>query len=361
MSDPAICFANLLNGDTALQWVDPPCIDPFFGIASPLFLWTGCLFIFLLTLFFCILLLIKSAPVVNALNKLTKQINSIEPRNRALDGVGLEQLREIMLTSPLVADAWAEFEETLLIHTDGNAQQVFNTRQADAYFSQEAILGGRIHMRLYSAIPGILTSIGLLLTFIAILIGLSHIHPDPASQGKLKGVEELVYSLSGKFISSICALGLAVFFTFFEKRIEIRLSQSIHGFIKALNKRFARKPAEHILQLIQKDISEQSIAFRQFGADLSGHLKESFSEGMGPHFQKVAEAVEELKKHKSESLTDSLGHIISEFKSALLGSTNTEFKTLESTLNKTADLMSSMNEQSKLSQDKMPIPINTCH
>jgi methyl-accepting chemotaxis protein len=182
---------------------------------------------------------------------------------------------------------------------------------------------------------------------------LSHIQPDPAAQGKLTGVEELVYSLSGKFISSICALFCAVFFTFFEKLRENLLSRSVHGFIKALNKRFARKPAEHILQLIQKDISEQSIAFRQFGTDLSGHLKESFSEGMGPHFQKVAEAVEELKKQKSESLTDSLGIIVSEFKSALMGSTNSEFKTLESTLNKTADLMSSMNEQSKLSQEKM--------
>jgi uncharacterized protein YmfQ (DUF2313 family) len=355
VSNPEICFAKFLNGGTALQWIDPPCIVPLpvVTVAAPLFIWAGCLFIVVLSLYQGFRLFTKSAPVVKALNRLTKQINSIEPQNRALDGVGLEELRELMVKSPLVSDAWGEFEETLLIHTEGNTQQVFNTRQADGYFSQAAILGGRINMRLYSAFPGILTSIGLLLTFIAILLGLSHIQPDPAAQGKLTGVEELVYSLSGKFISSICALFCAVLFTFFEKRRENLLSRSVHGFIKALNKRFARKPAEHILQLIQKDISEQSIAFRQFGTDLSGHLKESFSEGMGPHFQKVAEAVEELKRHKSESLTDSLGGIISEFKSALMGSTNSEFKTLESTLSKTADLMSSMNEQSKISQEKM--------
>ncbi len=355
MSNPETCFAKLLNGDLTLQWIDPPCIVPLpvVTVAAPLFLWAGCLSIVVLSLYQGYRLFTESARVVKALNRLTKQINSIEPQNRALDGVGLEELRELMVKSPLVSDAWGEFEETLLIHTEGNTQQVFNTRQADGYFSQGAILGGRINMRLYSAFPGILTSIGLLLTFIAILLGLSHIQPDPAAQGKLTGVEELVYSLSGKFISSICALFCAVFFTFFEKLRENLLSRSVHGFIKALNKRFARKPAEHILQLIQKDISEQSIAFRQFGTDLSGHLKESFSEGMGPHFQKVAEAVEELKKQKSESLTDSLGIIVSEFKSALMGSTNSEFKTLESTLNKTADLMSSMNEQSKLSQEKM--------
>lgn len=348
MSNPENCFAKLLNGDSALQ-----CIVPLFGNKAPLWLFVACLLIILLTLILLLRFWKESGSIIKSLNRLTKQVNSIEPQNRTLDGVGLEELREIMVKSPLVLDAWAEFEETLLIQTDGNAQQIFNTRQADEYFSRETILGGRINLRFYSAVPGILTSIGLLLTFIAIMKGLEKIQPDPTAQGRLTGVEELVYSLSGKFISSICALILAVVFTFFEKRRENLLSRSVHGFIKALNKRFARKPAEHILQLIQKDISEQSIAFRQFGADLSGNLKEGFSEGMGPHFQKVAEALEELKRHKSESLTDSLGSIISEFKSALMGSTNSEFKTLESTLSKTADLMSSMNEQSKISQEKM--------
>lgn len=348
MSNPENCFATLLNGDLALQ-----CLVPLFGNKAPSWLFATCLCIILLTLILLWLFGRQSGSIVKSLNLLTKQVNSIEPQNRTLDGVGLEELREIMVKSPLVLDAWAEFEETLLIQTYGNAQQVFNTRQADEYFSRETILAGRINLRFYSAVPGILTSIGLLLTFIAIMNGLEKIQPDPTAQGRLTGVEELVYSLSGKFISSICALILAVGFTFFEKRRENLLSRSVHALIKALNKRFARKPAEHILQLIQKDISEQSIAFRQFGADLSGHLKEGFSEGMGPHFQKVAEAVEELKRHKSESLTDSLGNIISEFKSALMGSTNSEFKTLESTLSKTADLMSSMNEQSKMSQEKM--------
>ncbi len=353
MNNAEVCFAGLINGNGPLSWIDPPCIDPLFKISAPLFLWTFCLFLFLFALGFATRLFWKSAPLIRTLKRLTREINSIEPRDRNLDGVGLDQLREVMNASPLVSDTWKEFDETLLITTDGTNSQVFNTHQAEDYFSEDSILAGRINMRFYSALPGILTSVGLLGTFVAILIGLSRIHPDPAAQGKLTGVEDLVYSLSGKFISSICALGLAVLFTFFEKRRATLLSRAVHNFIRSLNRRFARKPTEHILQLIQRDISEQSIAFRQFGTDLSGHLKESFSEGMGPHFQKVAEAVEELKKQKSESLTDSLERVITEFKSALMGSANTELRSLESTLSRTSDLMGSMNEQSKLTQERM--------
>lgn len=353
MNNSEICFSQLFNGDTILNWIDPPCADPIFGISSPLFLWTGCLILILISLIQAIRLLSESVPIIRSLSRITRDIREIEPKDRAIDGVGLDQLSKLMNGSRLLSGAWQEFEETLLVSRDETSGEVFNTEQADGYFSEDSILAGRVNMRFYSAFPGILTSIGLLLTFIAILIGLSHIQPDPSAQGKLVGVEALVYSLSGKFISSICALLLAVSFTFLEKRQAKSMSRAVHRFVRILNSRFNRKSTEHILQLIQKDIAEQSIAFRQFGGDLSGRLKESFNEGMGPHFQKVAEALDELKKQKSESIVDSLGQVISEFKSALMGSANSEFKVLETTLSRTAEVMSAMNEQSRQSQDKM--------
>lgn len=322
-------------------------------IEAPLFLWMGCCVLIVTTLIFLTRLFYLSHPIITTLKRLTRKIGEIQPINRPLDGVGLEELRLLMQDEKLVADAWGEFDETLLVHRDERQEFIFNTGQADEYFSKEALLGGRINLSFYAAYPGILTSVGLLLTFVAILYGLSGIRLDGVEGGKIVGVETLVTSLSGKFISSICALGLAVIFTFIEKRRESLLSESVHGFIRALNRKLSRRPAEHILQLIQRDISEQSIAFRQFGTDLSGHLKESFSESMGPHFQKVAEAVEELRRQKSESLTDSLAQVVSEFKGALMGSTNSEFKTLETTLAKTAETLNVMNVQSKESQTKM--------
>jgi methyl-accepting chemotaxis protein len=323
------------------------------GIEAPLFLWVGCFVLFVTTFIFLFRLFYLSHPIITTLKRLTRKIGEIQPINRPLDGVGLEELRLLMQDEKLVADAWGEFDETLLVHRDERQEFIFNTGQADDYFSKEALLGGRINLSFYAAYPGILTSVGLLLTFVAILYGLSGIKLDGGEAGKIVGVETLVTSLSGKFISSICALGLAVIFTFVEKRRESLISESVHGFIRALNRKLSRRPAEHILQLIQRDISEQSIAFRQFGTDLSGHLKESFSESMGPHFQKVAEAVEELRRQKSESITDSLAQVVSEFKGALMGSTNSEFKSLESTLARTAETLNVMNSQSKASQEKM--------
>lgn len=359
MSDPNLipaevtCTAVML-GQAELRWLDPCSVSiGDFPIKSPQFLWACCAGLALIFSYQVFKLMRESVPITRTLRRITKDIIAIEPKNKPIDGIGLDQVNQVLSSSSLLAEAWEEFRETLIVSSDDQAGEIYNTEQAERYFSEQSIIAGRVNTRFYSALPSILTSLGLLATFIAILIGLSHIHPDPTAQGKLVGVNELVFSLSGKFISSICALSLAVVFTFLEKRQSKSMHVAMHKFVLILNGRLNRRSAEQILQTISRHIAEQSIAFRQFGGDLSGRLKESFSEGMGPHFQKVAEAVDELKKQKSESIVDSLGQVISEFKTALMGSTNTEFKTLEETLTRTANLIESMNEQSRQSQEKM--------
>jgi hypothetical protein len=327
-----------------------------FGILvkAPVPLWIACVLVCIFTLSCAIRLFLKAQPIIRMLKRLTKNINAVDPKDKSIDQAGFNEIDEALSQEPIISDIWNEFKETLLFSNDSQKVSIFNTRQADEYFSLNAIVGGRLNLRFYGALPGILTSLGLLVTFVAILIGLSHIAPSGgAANGPLTGVEELVSSLSGKFISSITALVMAVFFSFFEKNYESKLNTAAHGFVRALNKRFVRKPVEDILQAIQKDVQEQALVLRQFGADLSGRLKESLSESMGPHFIKVAEALDELKRQKSESLTDSLGQIISEFKSALMGSASTEFQTLGASLSKAADMMGAMNIQSQETQQKM--------
>ena len=345
-----VCFVDLMNGE-AVKWSEPTCQIKIFEVVAPLFLWLSCVGLVLFTLYFVLKFILESKPLARRFSKLKKAIDAIHPKDKPLDGIGLEQLRALMARDKVLSEPWSEFEETLLVDTsNATVGAIFNTRQAEEYFSEEALIAPRVNTRFYSALPGILTSIGLLLTFIAILIGLSHIKPD--ASGKLTGVEDLVYSLSGKFISSICALLLATLFTFLDKRLTKSLHRSYQSFISTLNRRFARMPSEHLLRDIRHDIGQQSRAFLQFGTDLSGHLKESFREGMDPLVQRVAAALEELAKQKQESLTESLSSVIGEFKSSLMGSTNNEFKLLADSIGKTATLLQEMNQNNQVTQQR---------
>lgn len=321
-------------------------------IKSPVFLWLACVVLILLTAYFAFRFIIEAEPLIIRLRKLKRQIQAIQPRDKPIDGIGLEQLRTLIIKHKFLATSWNELEETLLVDNRDNQNAViYNTHQADNYFHFDSIINTRVNLSFFLTLPSVITSLGLLMTFIAILIGLNHIHP--AADGTILGVEELVYSLSGKFISSITALVLATLFTFLERRLAKSLHSSFQNFLATLNSRFARMPAEHLLRDISKDVREQAIVMRQFGTDLSGHLKESVREGMDPLIQRVVLALEELARQKKESLSESFSSLLGEFKSSLMGSTNSEFRLLAEGVGRAAALMEQTNQQAQTSQQRI--------
>ncbi len=335
--------------DSPINFFDPPCHVN--EITAPLFLWIACAVLAIVTIGIALKFFFESRPLIVKFRKLRREIENIPPRNKPLDGTGIEQIRELLTKDNVLSEQWSEFEETLLFETDADQNtKVFNTHQASEYFDEAGLIEARVSTAFYVAFPGILTSLGLLLTFIAILMGLSHIKEV---NGEITGIKELVYSLSGKFISSIAALILATVFTGIEKRITKTLNRSYRAFIGAIDRRFARMPAEHLLRDIRRDIGQQAVLFQQFGTDLSGRLKESFREGMDPLVARIATALEELTKQKSESVTDTIGKIIGEFKNTLMGSTDSEFKALASTLSSTTSTLESMNRQGERSQEAL--------
>lgn len=329
------------------------------GINAPVFLWLGSVILIEFTFYHFVRLWIQTAVITSGLRKLVFSIRAIEPVGQPIDGFGLEKIRDAVSRNgnQIVKHCWGEFEETLLSEeSEGGKHKVFNTRQSDEYFTKESILNSRISIRFFETLPGLLTGCGLLLTFLAILIGLSHIHSTTDSVTgveKLTGVKELVYSLSGKFLSSIVALTCATLFALFEKYRVKQAEEAYHDFVGTLDSRFDRRSSEHILEELLKHSAEQSIAFRQFNTDLSTHLSKAMQEGNGPLIERLTNAIDQLAKQKSESLSESLGAIVSEFRGALMSSTHNQFDELSNSLTATASLLETMNEQNKLTQERL--------
>ena len=85
--------------------------------------------------------------------------------------------------------------------------------------------------------PGLITSVGLALTFMAILTGLYGVRYEPNNTvAPVQGIEGLINSLSGKFTTSIAALIFAALLTFVERRRE----RAIHQAYDAMVQRVAR-------------------------------------------------------------------------------------------------------------------------
>jgi CDP-diacylglycerol pyrophosphatase len=86
--------------------------------------------------------------------------------------------------------------------------------------SEEDVIDVFYHSAFHESVPGILTSLGLLATFVAILLALAGVayNPDDPAHA-VSGIDQLINGLSGKFLSSIIALALSVIFTLLEKKV----------------------------------------------------------------------------------------------------------------------------------------------
>jgi hypothetical protein len=85
----------------------------------------------------------------------------------------------------------------------------------------ESLIKSHFNFGKYAAFPGILTGLGLMMTFLAILLalmGVSYNKSNPLEP--VHGIDVLINGLSGKFLSSIVALALSVWFTLAERKNE---------------------------------------------------------------------------------------------------------------------------------------------
>lgn len=148
---------------------------------------------------------------------------------------------------PWLAPAWKQYRKTLV--TEQVAwyiePRIFSSRSAQDLFSIETIFRGNLNLAWYQQVPSLLTGIGLLLTFIALLVGLSKLHADGHG---IAGIQGLINGLAGKFLTSIVGLVCSTLFTLLEKPLLFRLLSAHQHCIHLIDDLFPRKTLEQILE-----------------------------------------------------------------------------------------------------------------
>jgi hypothetical protein len=221
-------------------------------------------------------------------------------------------------------------------------------------------------------VPSIVTGTGLLFTFLAILVALLDVR---LVDNRVQGLELLIQGLSGKFVSSVAALTGATVFLLFEKRLFYELDRSRHRLVSVINRLLPHITPARLLADLQRDVSEQTYAFRSFNSSLAPMLRQSFSESMGPTLERMVSAVEDLNQmlraaeaQKQESIAGSLGALLRDlersmtasidrmgttFSDSLSGSARGQFDKIAESLGGTAALLENMNAQFQATQAAM--------
>jgi ABC-type transporter Mla subunit MlaD len=266
----------------------------------------------------------------------------------AIGPAGVNRIGEFLSEDALCKHGWGEFRETLITDTSGPEDLTYNTKQAEELFSEEEIVSACMHPGFFRAVPGVLTSLGLLGTFIAILIGLHGIEVYPGQ--KIEGIDKFVNALSGKFASSVVALALAIGFTLLQTREFHRAHQTYRKFCQALDAVFPRRTAEAVLSTMRTDIREQRAAFEHFNTDLSARFRDGVTEGLGPILMKLNKTLESLSTQRDGNIEVLMERLSGEFRSSMTQSAGIEFNQIATAVEQASQLMARTNEQTTHTQ-----------
>ncbi len=178
---------------------------------------------------------------------LNRRPQAAPPHLDRRDGKDLQLIDTTFQREPWLSSAWTQYRKTLV--TEQVAwyiePRIFSSRSAQELFSLETVFRGKLNLAWYQQVPSLLTGIGLLLTFIALLVGLSKLHADGHG---IAGIQGLINGLAGKFLTSIVGLVCATAFTLIEKPLMFRLGSAHQQCIHLIDDLFPRKTLEQILE-----------------------------------------------------------------------------------------------------------------
>jgi hypothetical protein len=314
---------------------------------------------------------------------LATQAASAEER---ADGLRLERVEairgKVRQADPAVKEWWLTVEGNLqrYFRSDGK-ERWYATNVAREVFPYEEMFAGYDEAS-HQAVPGLLTALGLLGTFVALLIGLAHLeYTDKA----VTGLKELINALSGKFLTSVLALAASVLFVIVERFIcEASLEKLYAKICRHFDHVFPRIRPERILADIQLSSGQQAASLANISSDLVGQFTGAFrtqivpslADGLAqqltaqllPAVQKMEGALERLESQKQDSVVGEIRNLVTvletsitraltdmgrQFHEQLSGSANSEFAAAQTSLANTSQMLGQMNSQFELTRSAL--------
>jgi len=365
--------------------LDPLKPYTLFGIDAPIFLWIAAAGLVAFTCFWLLMLWIVIRRECRLHSQVRSNLESIRTRyprkaSEGLSAPAYDAIVRLFAKTPALRQPWDAYNALILLRrTPAGEDQFWATESADHAFSEAMVIDTRLNRRFFQAVPGIVTGVGLMFTFLAILVALIDVKFIEKTT-KIEGIENLISGLSGKFVSSIAALVAATMYLLLDSRFLHRLSRSRVSLVANLDRLIPRLSQSKLLSDLHHVLAEQSGAFRQFNTDLSLKLRQGFSESIGPTISRMVEAIDQLNQFlvaaeakKQDSITaevrnllQSMQHSIGEalegmgsrFSESLSGTAMGEFTRVASSLGQTAKLLEDMNSNFQTTQSQLTDLVN---
>ncbi len=232
---------------------------------------------------FVLYFVIPSRKIISKLNAAISKLEQTKPNTSPVDVLNVFEDEKVL------KGIWREFAKTLHIQqqfVDGEMKisAVYSTVTADAYFNPESVFEGRVNSEFFKHLPGILTGLGIIGTFVGLIFGLhSFASIDLGQPAKTQeGLQKLMGAVSGAFIVSATAIIAAMLATFVEKLFIKKLTALVKELVQVIDALYDAGASEDYLARLVK-ASEDSAAQTKI-------LKDALVKELGDLLRELTEA-----------------------------------------------------------------------
>ena len=186
-----------------------------------------------------------------------------------------------------------------------------------------------INKNMMSLIPGVMTGLGILGTFIGLSLGLENFNTGSATEIS-ESIAPLMNGIKVAFHTSIYGMILSLFFNWAYKKMLRNAYESIEDFLDVFN--------EYVYPDTENDYHNQILT------SLPVTIGEKISELLEPQFEKMAVTLEEFTKHILDNQVAGVGEIVDHFIGEMNSSLGNNFVHLGEVLDKTCEVQEQNNE-----------------
>jgi hypothetical protein len=263
-----------------------------------------------------VLLVLAGSFVLYFVRPARKLSSSLDDVLARLDGAAAQRKRD--LTECFAADErmaaiWREYRETLHAQMAVDPQSgelresaVRSTVPAELFFSNHAVVDGRVHSEFFKHLPGIFTGVGILGTFFGLLKGLRAFQISQDAEVVRKSLSMLLEGVSEAFFVSAAAITLAMVVTLVEKFLLNRLYGRVARVSHLIDAQYEAGAGEEYLARLVSSSEESASQTKILKDSLVADLKQILTDLTDRQIQANTQRSSELGTSIAGALTDAL-------------------------------------------------------
>ncbi len=217
--------------------------------------------------------------------------------------IAYNNIDEILTSNSDTKEAWNEYKKTLTQVQDSQSgiTMLYSTEAVSDYVNFTSI-SSRINIAFWQNVGGIFTGIGILGTFVGLVLGLLNIDLSSAANMKTT-IEELLAGISTAFLTSLFGVSFALGFNYVHNNAIVRLKEKTTELASLLEEFYPRKTQEMWLAEAFEQGRQQTDALNNLSADLAVKLGDEMQTQMSASFEKLAQ---DLARIMQDSLAPTL-------------------------------------------------------